>query len=355
MIYRKSPKPPNPSEPSSTVGEEAEASKNQKSAHANPGESPPPSWDDYWAHQIAENAKRKIIAHFAILGVIVSIILTIIGWKGITGILKVQFERGAKIRVEKLINKFEKELNLLRSQAKIETERVIVRIGEDAALLVERLKSTSASLIVEKIDLSADIGSIRNQGREGTSVGFPLAYALQAELKRLHNEKSTISVRSIYVKAKEYDEWPGEDYEGTSVLGGLKAMHKDGVFTEQDWPYSRKNNPVPGTQPKYKISNYTELKGIEGVLDTLRKKKPVVTEIKLTPGFSRAGPGGRVVLSDPQILWGGHAICIVGYNSQTTEFKFANSWGTSWANGGFGFIRSSDLEMILQSAYSLSL
>jgi hypothetical protein len=35
---------------------------------------------------------------------------------------------------------------------------------------------------------------------------------------------------------------------------------------------------------------------------------------------------------------GGHAVLIVGYNDVTKQFKFKNSWGTSWGNRGYGYL-----------------
>jgi len=35
---------------------------------------------------------------------------------------------------------------------------------------------------------------------------------------------------------------------------------------------------------------------------------------------------------------GGHCYCIVGYDDDKGAFKFMNSWGTSWATAGFGYI-----------------
>ena len=40
----------------------------------------------------------------------------------------------------------------------------------------------------------------------------------------------------------------------------------------------------------------------------------------------------------PETLLGGHAITLVGYNTKTQYFMFQNSWGTSWGQGGYGFL-----------------
>lgn len=44
---------------------------------------------------------------------------------------------------------------------------------------------------------------------------------------------------------------------------------------------------------------------------------------------------------------GGHAWVVNGYNSETGEFRMKNSWGKDWGNGGHAYIRSADMEYLL--------
>ena len=41
----------------------------------------------------------------------------------------------------------------------------------------------------------------------------------------------------LYHLARMYDEWQGEDYEGSSCRGAVKGWHRHGVCTEKNWPY----------------------------------------------------------------------------------------------------------------------
>jgi len=36
---------------------------------------------------------------------------------------------------------------------------------------------------------------------------------------------------------------------------------------------------------------------------------------------------------------GGHAVCVCGYNDKTGLFKFKNSWGKAWGDGGYGYLK----------------
>ena len=47
----------------------------------------------------------------------------------------------------------------------------------------------------------------------------------------------------------------------------------------------------------------------------------------------------------------GHAILIVGYDDNYNAFKFINSWGQNWGNGGYGWISYSKAPSVIREAY----
>lgn len=77
-------------------------------------------------------------------------------------------------------------------------------------------------------------GRILNQGDEGACTGFGLACVTNYLywLRHLGTPRSKapplVSARMFYELAKLYDEWPGQDYEGSSCRGALKGWHKHG-------------------------------------------------------------------------------------------------------------------------------
>jgi hypothetical protein len=50
----------------------------------------------------------------------------------------------------------------------------------------------------------------------------------------------------LYQNARLYDEWKGDDYEGSSCRGAMKGFHKHGVCAENLWPNFGKRGR-PGT------------------------------------------------------------------------------------------------------------
>jgi hypothetical protein len=61
-----------------------------------------------------------------------------------------------------------------------------------------------------------------NQGNEGACVGFGVS-RLTSQLNR-----KTYDGFWLYHEAQKVDEWPGEDYDGTSVRAGLDILRKRG-------------------------------------------------------------------------------------------------------------------------------
>ena len=102
-------------------------------------------------------------------------------------------------------------------------------------------------------------GLILDQGEEGACTGFGLA-ALINYLEFRHAFEASggngkpkaqpiVSPRMLYHLARVYDEWPGEDYEGSSCRGAMKGWFHHGVCADSLWPY-RKNGKVVFVPPK---------------------------------------------------------------------------------------------------------
>ena len=75
---------------------------------------------------------------------------------------------------------------------------------------------------------------ILDQGREGACTGFGLAAVANHLLKTRKDftSFSPVSARMLYEMARRHDEWPGEDYSGSSARGAMKGWHKCGVCDE---------------------------------------------------------------------------------------------------------------------------
>lgn len=180
-------------------------------------------------------------------------------------------------------------------------------------------------------------GVILDQGREGACVGFgwtaeALSTPVSVDLTRVKADvphDPTAFAHSIYQRAKVLDPWEGENYEGTSVLAGAKAMREAGLIKEYRWCFN-----------------------VEDVIDAILTTGPVVLGIYWYESMYDA-PNGVLDVSG-QIV-GGHCITAVGFklakDSVTGEDTviLQNSWGYSWGTWGLAEIRVRDLKVLLDN------
>jgi hypothetical protein len=127
---------------------------------------------------------------------------------------------------------------------------------------------------------------------------------------------------SIYYRAQQLDQWPGEDYEGTSVIAGAKTVQERGFVTEYRWAF-----------------------GLSDVLDAISFFGPVVLGLNWYESMFRTDSNGFLNVSGG--VSGGHAILARGINVESEYVLLHNSWGTSWGINGTAKLRFDDLGRLL--------
>mgnify|MGYP002623904991 FL=1 len=191
---------------------------------------------------------------------------------------------------------------------------------------------------------------VLDQEREGACTGFALATVANALLRRRKVVPDTceVSARMLYQMAKRYDEWPGEEYSGSSARGVMKGWHKHGVCSRDLAPY------VAGER-SWELSNERAddaLKRPLGAYLRVHHKDLValhaaITEVGVLLATTRVHTGwisaeaeatGRIPPSEVQL--GAHAVALVGYDADGLYFQ--NSWGPEWGDRGFGHITYDD-------------
>lgn len=202
----------------------------------------------------------------------------------------------------------------------------------------ERSKNYSIRSLIGNIKIKKEKrmwqeGVVLDQGSEGACVGFGWMGELLAE-PASPDEQPDVDfandlANSYYKRAQKIDQWPGEDYEGTSVLAGAKIIKEEGFIKGYRWCF-----------------------GIDDVRDALITTGPVVIGIPWRQGMYSTKSNGVVSVTGKEV--GGHCLVITGYDpefkigSKTYEvFRWRNSWGNDYGINGSGYIRVSDLEKLL--------
>lgn len=182
---------------------------------------------------------------------------------------------------------------------------------------------------------------VLDQGTEGACTGYALATVAHYLLRtrKVVPETGEVSARMLYELARRYDEWPGEDYEGSSARGAMKAWHQHGVCAKNCWPdgQDRWQDAVRRPLGAYFRVNHRDLVAMHSAL---AEAKTLYATGLVHTGWEQVGPDGVVPYNGGEAILGGHAFAIVAYDED--GFWFQNSWGDDWGKDGFGRISYDD-------------
>ena len=188
---------------------------------------------------------------------------------------------------------------------------------------------------------------VRDQGDEGACTGFGLATVANYLLlrRKVVPDKAPVSPRMLYEMARRYDEWPGENYSGSSARGAMKGWQKHGVCSEDEWKYDHAQvAPKPGGLTDARTSdalrrplgaylrvNHKDLVAMHSALAEVGILYATATAHQ---GWDEVDAGGDIAW--PRPLSGGHAFAVVAYDAN--GFWIQNSWGDKWGRDGFARI-----------------
>ena len=199
--------------------------------------------------------------------------------------------------------------------------------------------------------------NILNQGAEGSCTGFALAAAINLLRHRSHRP-GFVSARMLYETAKQHDEWPGFEYEGSSCRGAIQGWYHMGVCLESKWPYvegkaghltiaAAKNarNTTVGAYCRLgtRISDFHAALNEAGV---------IYCSANVHDGWERPSRKTGVIPMRGESM-GGHAFTIIGYDMR--GFWVQNSWGQSWGFGGRALWSYEDWQQNITDAWVLRL
>ncbi|MDP2923083.1 MAG: C1 family peptidase [Candidatus Omnitrophota bacterium] len=208
----------------------------------------------------------------------------------------------------------------------------------------------------KKVDHTQKMSPVREQGEEGTCVGFAVASGMKEYQEFLDYEKLVeLSPRFLYTEARLIDGMPG--LEGTTIRASMQALKKKGVCQERFWPYSvhQKDKPKAGAKAnakKFRIITYARILNLNELRMNLSSIGPVVLGIEVFKGMFKTKTGIVPLPKKNEASLGGHAICAVGYTDEKKLIKFKNSWSTKWGEKGFGYLPYGYIQRYMMDAWS---
>lgn len=211
----------------------------------------------------------------------------------------------------------------------------------------------------------------KNQGNYGTCVGWSSTYAALTIINAIKNnwtDKAVIDQNTFspwYTYTQIRLSTTDNCANGTYINDAMGILKNKGAV-----PYSEFNVECQTSVPSnltYKAGNY-KIKDFAKLFDTydsenfkiqatkksISENKPVVIGMKCPNSFYYPS-GVWQPTEDPSTDFGGHAMCVIGYddNMYGGAFEFMNSWGPTWANSGFVWVKYSDYAKFTKYAYEM--
>ncbi len=189
---------------------------------------------------------------------------------------------------------------------------------------------------------------VYDQGQLGSCTANAIAGALEFdEIKEKSSHVFTPSRLFIYYNERVIEKTVAQD-SGAMIRDGIKSVAKTGVCPETEWPYDIANFAEKPPQrcftdaKKLKAATYQRLIQDQNTMrGCLADGYPFVFGITVYESFmsDEVAKTGKVPFPESnEKVEGGHAILAVGYDDSTRMFKFRNSWGNTWGDGGYGYI-----------------
>lgn len=167
-----------------------------------------------------------------------------------------------------------------------------------------------------------------DQGSDGACVGFAFAHELSARPLEIPGLGYDFA-RGVYWDAQRIDPWPGgaypdasPQYEGTSVLAGVKVLHRHGYIGEYRWCFGEDDLAI--------------VVGYHG---------PVVVGTNWYEGMYQPDSDGFVRPTGR--VGGGHAYLVYAADHDDGFYRIWNSWGKDWGDNGTAKISVPDMARLL--------
>jgi C1A family cysteine protease len=219
-------------------------------------------------------------------------------------------------------------------------------------------KNDNTEVLREQVDLREWDTIVESQDSLGSCAANAITNAYELCVNRNYPDYFThLSRLFVYYNTRaEYGDIQKDD--GMFLRDGMKSLTKFGVCSEDLWPYDIDKFDIRPCEECYedakkrKILKYQKLISIYYITQVLNNNKPVVFGMEIYESFMDLNERISTVSfpSRKEKSMGGHAMCMVGYDSKQRLFLAKNSFGTTWGDEGYCWI---PYDYIRQEGYDI--
>ena len=225
------------------------------------------------------------------------------------------------------------------------------------------------NVIPESVSLLKFAPDRKDQGQQGSCVAWSSTYAARTIIEAASSGQSGNS--SAFSPAFVYNQIGLDGCQGSYIQRAMEFMTEKGVVTFNAFPYTdqacsrQPSRDLMNAAAQNKMHGFTRLTdgdningiNIRAVKEHLAKDAPVVIGMMVGGSFMQSMMGKE--LWEPtdedrsQMGFGGHAMCVIGYDDRKQAFQIMNSWGPQWGNNGVAWVRYPDFKEFVREAYGI--
>jgi papain like protease/dockerin type I repeat protein len=217
----------------------------------------------------------------------------------------------------------------------------------DTLLAAKRLRSTPPPAgLPSSVDLSSQVPLPGDQMHLGSCVGWAVGYAAKSFHEVNEEGWSRSTANHQFSASWIYNQLNGGSDGGTYISWAMDLLVNSGAdslasFPYVDWDYTTQPNATSHQRAaRFPAKSWNTLAVAEvSFKNVLAGHNVIVIGTEVLPDFDALNGSTNTVYDDNTgSSRGRHALAIIGYNDTKQAFRFINSWGTSFGDGGYGWI-----------------
>lgn len=242
---------------------------------------------------------------------------------------------------------------------------------EKASIYESLADDNTKNPLPESANLQRFAPSVGNQGQQGSCVAWSSAYGARSILESSRTGQPGDNVK--FSPAFLYNQIGLDGCQGSYIIRAMEFMTKQGSVPYNDFEYTdqdcsrQPDRTLISKANEFKMRGFNRLSAgdrndqidMRAIKENLAQGAPVVIGMMVGQSFMQGMLGQDVWNPEPgddqQVGFGGHAMCVVGYDDKKYggAFLIMNSWGPEWGNNGFGWVRYQHFNYFVREAYGL--